>query len=239
MVSRRDALRAGGAALLAVVAGCASGADASPETTEPTSVGTTADSTSLGERVLAGEAVPASNVPDGSPVAVASPALHELVADAASADGRVDLLASREVEPETLALGQFEYLEFRGETYEPTATFTGFAGEATYDYSLVSANDNAGDGEVLDYESLNDSERAIADEMLENGSYDVGPHEERRDAARTFEPQSHLRVDGETYRIRVAVGDYGRHHMLRLDTADPDEDAQVVTVRTARPTRAG
>jgi hypothetical protein len=170
-------------------------------------------------------------VPDGATVAVAAPDLYQLVVDAASSEGRVDLVRRGNTDPDgTLVLGEFDRLEFRGEAYEPSASFAGFAGEASYQYSLVDVNDSEVDGEVTDYANLTDSERAIADAMLDNGSYSVGHHEERPSAAETFEAQSYLRVEDTTYRVQKAVGDYAAHHMLRLAPADTGGDARVVTV---------
>lgn len=253
MVSRRNLLRAGGAALLAAVAGCSSGASDDEATTRrPTDTATAGPQTDTATADTTGKpsdentteagprldltAVAASEVPDGATVGVAAPDLFRLVVDAASADGRVDF--GRSVQAQTgseLALGQFDVLEFRGETYEASSSFADFAEEAGYQYSLVEVDDSEVDGDVVEYGSLSDSERAIADAMLENGSYEVGHHEQLPAAAATFEAQSYLRTENATYRIQQVVGDHAAHHMLDLDAASPSEGAQVVTVADRTP----
>lgn len=253
MVSRREILHTGSAALLAAVAGCSSGASddgattrqptatttAGPET-EPATSDTTDDpadenTTETGPR-LDLTAVDASEVPDGASVGVAAPDLLQLVVDAASAEERVDF--GRSVQAQTgrhLALGEFAFLEFRDETYEASASYADFSQEASYQYSLVEAADGEVDGDVTDYASLNDSEQVIADAMLENGSYSVGHHEQRPAAVEPFEGNDYLRTENATYRVRQVVGDHAAHHMLDLDTASPAEDAQVVTVADRTP----
>lgn len=99
MVSRRNALRTAGAALLAAVAGCTGTpgdtttdeepGDPTDDTSDATADGTTDDST-YPRRILTGDEGSASAVPGGAAVAVAAPSLHQLVEDAASADGRVE-----------------------------------------------------------------------------------------------------------------------------------------------------
>jgi hypothetical protein len=244
MVSRRNALRAGGAALLAAVAGCSSGGSTDEPTTEQptdaTPVGTTSEptdenTTTPGPR-LDLTAVAASEVPAGATVGVAAPDLHQLVADAAGVEARVDF--ERSVQAQTgseLALGQFAFVEFRGETYEASSSFADFAEEAGYQYSLASVDDGEVDGDVVAYASLNDSERALADAMLENGSYEVGHHEQRPAAAKPFEAHEYLRTENATARIQQVVGDHAAHHMLDLDAANPPDDAQVVTVADRTP----
>lgn len=242
MVTRRNYLRTGGAALLAAVAGCTNGGTSSGDpTTRQTETRTTEGTTTASPKTtddwyLYATQVAPSDVPDGATVAVAAPDLYQLVVDAADSGGRVDLVRPGDTDSEeTLALGQFDHLAFRGETYEASATFAGFAEEASYQYSLVEANDSEADGDVTDYDDLNDSEQAFADEMLENGSYDVGHHEERPAAAEAFEAQRYLQVENTTYRVREVVGDHAGHHMLTLDPADTAEDAQVVTVADREP----
>ncbi|WP_232703410.1 hypothetical protein [Halobacterium wangiae] len=240
MVSRRNALRTGSAVLLAVVAGCASGGGSTGDTTQEPDT-TTEETTTAGPKTtvdlqLDATQVAPSEVPDGATVAVAAPDLSQLVVDAAESDGRVDLTRPGDTDPEeTLVLGQFDYVEFRDETYDATASFADFAEEASYQYSLVEATDSEADGDVLDYTDLTESERAVADEMLDNGSFAVGHHEERPAAVETFEGHSYLRADGTTHRVRKVVGDYAAHHMLRLDPANPDGDARVVTVVDREP----
>jgi len=244
MVSRRAVLRTGGSALLVAAAGCAGGDGRTTTTTTTTGTPSSAASTSTAtvegatadgplERLLTADRVSAAaSVPDGATVVVATPELHELVVAAASADGRVDYgELGRAHRDQTFALGAFEYLRFRGETYESTASFSGTGEESTTRFELESADDAPdGDDDVIEYGALNESEREIADEMLEHGSFTVGRHEDVPDAARTFTPGDYLRVDGRTYRVQVAIGDPPPHHMLTLDASDPGEDAQVVTV---------
>jgi hypothetical protein len=236
MVSRRRLLQTTGTAMLAAVTGCASSdGDAATESTEEPTTAATGDSTTEreGQRHLTGEQVAASDVPDGATVSVTTPELYSLVLDAASADGRVDLQSGGDADrDETLALGQFEYVEFRGETYEPTASFAAFAAEAAYKYKLEAVDDGEveEDDEVTSYDSLNDAERAAVDRLL-NGSVTIGHHEDRTaDDVRDVTGYEYVRVDGQTYRPQTTVGDYGPHHMLRLDAADPGEDAQVVRI---------
>lgn len=247
MLSRRAALRAGGAALLAALAGCMADSEDSPTTDEPTTgepteKSTTSeppDTTTPDGPTLSATVAEASEVASGATIAVSTSELYTLVANAASADGRVDLQGDGEASGEReLALGQFEYLQFRGETYEPTASYAGFAGEAGYEYSLHGVNESEVDDDVLEYASLNETERAVVDEILTNGSYYVGHHEEKPDTVDPIEQHQYLRAENETYRIRTLVGDYGPHYMLRLATAEPSESAQVVTVADREPPQA-
>ncbi|WP_232686942.1 hypothetical protein [Halobacterium zhouii] len=235
MPTRRAALRAGSAALLAVLAGCQAVGDGSPKTGGPTT-SEPAGTTTPDEPTLYATVVDASEVPDGSVVVPATLELHALVADAAAAEGRVDLQENWGVSgDEPLALGQFAYLRFRGETYEPNATYTHFAQEASYTYTAEQIPESEVGGDVLQYADLNESERAIVDEMLVNGSYDVGFHEALPAAARTFQLQSYLRVQNETYRVQAVVGDAAAHYTLDMDAASPGDDAQVVTVADRAP----
>lgn len=227
MPTRRALLRTGGAAALAALAGCQSVAAPFRDTT------TMPESSGAGEFRLDADPVDPGDVPDGATVGVASPDLHELVADAASADGRVDLHTSGLADgDEPLALGEFEYVEFDGETYEPTASFAGFAEEASYQYEALTADESEvdEDDEVVAYADLSADERAVADDLLDGGTYFVGYHEEKPAAVEPFDRANYLRADGDLYRIRVTVGDHAGHHMLRLDPAAPGDDAQVVTV---------
>jgi len=241
MTSRRRFLRAGGVALAAAVAGCSGGGEG-PETVETSTDGTTTDEPTTDEPTTdrstaqptpSLDSTPATpeDVPDGATVAVASPDLHQLVADAASADGRVDLTRTGDGPGRnaTLALGAFDYVRFRGETYAASTSFAGSYTEASYQYEAVAANESEVEGEPLRYADLNESERDIADAML-NGSFSVGHHESKPPAAETFETQQYLRTENEMFRVRVTVGDYAAHHMLTLDAADPGDGAQVVTV---------
>jgi hypothetical protein len=234
MVSRRRLLQSGGAALLAAVAGCTANDPDDPTTEGPTDGPTTdepTDTTAPDEPTLSATVVDASDVAAGSTVAVATPELHALVADAAAADGRVDLQDSWDGDTtEPLALGQFDYLRFDGETYHPNAAGTRFAQEASYSYSAEEIQESEVDGDVVEYADLNESERAVVDEMFANGSFDVGFHEERPDAVDALEPNDYLRVENKTYQITVVVGDSAPHYTLDLDAADPGENAQVVTV---------
>lgn len=248
MVSRRRLLQTGGAAVLAALAGCQADGDDSPTTKGPTNAptdddlaGTTPNTATPDEPTLSATVVEASEVESGSTVVVATSELHALVSNAATADGRVDLQGNWDVDgSDPLALGQFEFLEFRGEAYQPNGSYTGFAGEAGYEYSLHGVNESEVDGDVLEYASLNESERAAVDEMLANGSYNVGHHEEKPDAlgVGSIERHQYLRADNETYKIQTVVGDYAAHYMLRLDAANPGGDAQVVTVANREPPQA-
>ncbi|SEW14371.1 hypothetical protein [Halobacterium jilantaiense] len=226
MPSRRALLRTGGAAALAALAGCQSVSAPRRDATQPESSG-------AGEYRLDADAIAPARVADSATVGVASPDLHELVADAAERDGRVDLRSDGSADrDETLALGAFEYLRFDGSTYEPTASFAGFAEEASYRYEAVAVNDSEVDdgGDVAAYGDLTAAQQRVADELLGTGSYTVGHHEEKPEAVRVFDRTAFLRADGETYRVQAAIGDHGPHYMLTLDPADPSEGDQVVTV---------
>lgn len=238
MVSRRNVLRTGGMALCAAVAGCANAPGSTDDTTtddttDPGSNGTTEESTHP-RRILTGERVDAAAVPDGETVAVTAPYLHQLVEDAASADERVDLDAASSGpadRDETLALGQFEFLQFRGGNYEASTSFAGFAEEASYEYSLEPV-DGEVDGDVLEYgdADLNENERVVVEELLDSGSVFVGHHEGHPAGIEPVRRHQYVRANGETRRILVTIGDYASHHMLTLDDASPGKDAQVVTV---------
>jgi len=231
MPSRRALLRAGGAAALAALAGCQSVAAPFSETTDPTSAG-------AGQLRLDAEPVAPADVEDGATVGVASPDLYELVEDAAGSDGRVDLERYGTGVPDVpLALGEFAALKFAGETYEPTASVVGFAEEASYQYEALDADESEvdEDDEVVAYGDLTADQRAIADEILDGGTYFVGYHEEKPAAVEPFDGGDYLRANSEMYRIREVVGDRAAHHMLELDSANPGDDAQVVTVLDERP----
>ena len=230
MPSRRALLRAGGAVALAALAGCQSVADRFRHTSQPESSG-------AGEDRLDADRIAPTRVPDGSTVGLATTALHELVATAATADGRVDLRGHENADrEETLALGAFEYVRFDGETYESTASFAGFGEESTAEFSLLAVDDDeVDDADVTTYESLSDREQAVADDLLANGSLSVGRHERRPEGVGAVVGSEYFRADGQTYRTQVTVGDPPAHHMLTLDAADPDEDAQVVTVPDREP----
>lgn len=232
MPSRRALLRAGGAAALAALAGCLTAAPSARDTTDPTSAGAS-------EARLDAERIAPDEVPDGATVGLATADLHELVATAATADGRVDLRghgnADRE---EALALGAFEYVRFDGETYESTASFAGFGEESTAEFTLLAVDDEAvgDDADVTTYESLSEREQAVADDLLANGSISVGRHERRPEGIGAIVGSEYLRADGQVYRTQITVGDPPPHHMLALNPADPGEDAQVVTVFEQPPT---
>lgn len=232
MPSRRAVLRAGGAAALAALAGCQSVAAPFRDAT------TMPESSGAGEDRLDADRIAPDRVPDGSTVGLATADLHELVATAATADGRVDLRghgnADRE---ETLALGAFEYVRFDGETYESTGSFAGFGEESTAEFSLLAVDGDEvdGDADITTYESLSDRKQAVADDLLANGSLSVGRHERRPEGVGAVVGSEYFRADGQTYRTQVTVGDPPAHHMLTLDAADPGEDAQVVTVPGREP----
>jgi hypothetical protein len=226
MASRRALLRAGGAAALAALAGCLTSVPSADDTTDPTSAG-------AGVVRLDADPIAPAQVPDGATVGLATIDLHDLVAAAATADGRVDLRgygnARRE---ETLSLGAFEYVRFDGATYEATGSFAGFGEESTADFTLLAVDAEAAgdDADVTTYESLSEREQAVADDLLANGSIAVGPHERRPEGVGAIVANDFVRADGQTYRTQITVGDPPAHHMLTLDAADPGEDAQVVTV---------
>ncbi|SEW14388.1 hypothetical protein [Halobacterium jilantaiense] len=234
MVSRRRCLRAGGAAALAALAGCAggNGGDGERDAT---------DNASSGDGLrLTGEAVAPADVPDGATVAVSERDLHGLVADAATADGRVDLDrgGSGPGQDATLTLGAFPYVEFAGDTYEPTASFAPAGTETVYQYELAAVDDADAPergNDVLRYGDLADGERAFADRLLDDGTHTVGRHEQRPPGAEPFRPGRYLRTGDAAYRVRVSVGDVPAHHMLALDPADPGSDARVVTVADRAP----
>ncbi|MFB6073103.1 MAG: hypothetical protein ABEJ88_09060 [Halobacterium sp.] len=239
MPSRRSVLEAGGAAVLAAVAGCTGGGDSpgdettTESTTRTTTTRATTEPTTRTTPTLHLDGTPGEPeaVPDGATVAVAAPDLHQLVADAADAEGRVDLVRHDAVfRDATLALGRFDYVAFRGERYAASASFARFAEEAAYQYSLVEVAESEVDGDVLAYETLNESERAVADALLSSGEYDVGHHEAKPPGLAPFEQHQYFRKGDTTYRIRTVVGDVAAHHMLALEPADPGPDAQVVTV---------
>lgn len=235
MVSRRDVLRTGGAALAAALAGCQGPGDDPPTST--TTTPTTSDPPADSPRLEATEVAP-REVPDGEPVVVASETLHDLVVRASAADRRVDAPRDLRLDPEArLALGDFRYLRFRGETYAADASFAGYLQETTYQYEAVPVNGSAvEDGEpLLEYGALDDPERAVADAML-NDTYSVGVHEERPPSALTFESQSYLRAGNQTYRVRVVHGDTAAHHMLSLSPEPPQPDVAVPTIADRAPT---
>lgn len=228
MPTRRALLRDGaGAAVLAALAGCQSALPSSRNTT------TQPESSGASEDRLDADPVDPDAVADGATVGVASPDLHDLVADAAERDGRVDLRSDGSADrDETLALGEFEYVRFAGETYESTASFAGFGEESTAEFSLlaVDSDEVSTDAGVTTYESLSDREQAVADDLLANGSISVGRHERRPEGVGAVVGSEYFRAGGQTYRTQITVGDPPAHHMLALDAADPGDDAQVVTV---------
>lgn len=241
MVSRRRVLRTAGAATLAVVAGCSSSADDGPATTGRTDAGGTGQTTGdePAASILAAEQVTPSSLPDGATVGVAAPELHELVAKAASGDKRVDLEQSGNADSDvTLALGQFEYVEFRGEPYEPTASFARSESTQEFSLELVDGSEVDDDDEVVAYESLSDTEQATAD-RLRNESITVGPHEQGTpDGIGGVVAPDYLRVGNDTYQPHIVIGDLPPHHTLRMDAADPPSDAQVVVLADRRPALA-
>lgn len=160
--------------------------------------------------------------------------------DAAAASERVDYTAGIPAgSDESLVLGWFAYVEFRGETYDASSSFEGFAGEASYNYELADVNQSQVEADrVVEYANLTDAERDIADAMLENGSFDIGHHEQRPPATETFEGQHYLRTANETYQIRVMVSDYAHHHMLTLDAGEPTTNVAVVTIADRAPSQA-
>lgn len=231
MPTRRALLRAGGAAALAALAGCQTVADRFRDTT------TMPESSGAGEYRLDADTVAADDVPDGATVGVASPDLHELVADAASTDGGVDLEPHESGAPDvTLAFGRFEYVEFTGETYEPAASVA--SDESVQEFELAWVDDDkvGDDADVASAESLSDAERAAADQMLEDGPITVGRHEAGvPEGVGGVVARDYVRVDGDTYEPRVTIGDPPPHHMLALNAADPGDDAQVVAVTDEPP----
>lgn len=231
MPSRRALLRAGGAAALAVLAGCQSSRPTAFETTDPTSAG-------AGEYRLDADRIAPNRVPDASTVGLATTDLHELVVEAAESDGRVDFQTTGAADgDETLAVGEFEYVRFDGETYEATESFARFGEESTAEFTLLAVDDEAvgDDADVTTYESLSKREQAVADDLLANGSISVGRHERRPEGVGAVVGSEFFRADDQTYRTQITVGDPPAHHMLTLDLADPGDDAQIVTVPDQEP----
>lgn len=240
MPSRRSALRAGGAALVAALAGCLDDGSAGPTELPPTDATPSdtptdappTDGTPTDTRLVATRVAP-SAVPAGATVAPATDTLLETVRAAATTDGRVDHASDGPADPEeTLAVGLFEAVRFRGETYDPATEFVPFAGEASYEYTTerVPESEVGSDDAVVRYADLAADERAIADQLVSGDAYGVGLHEDKPDALGVFDAHSHLRTDSGTYAIRTVVGDSAAHHVLRLDPEQPEPGVRVVTL---------
>jgi hypothetical protein len=246
MPSRRSLLSTAGAAALVALAGCQSGDNETTTSTDSTATTTTSTATTETTTTPSGTyldtspvAEPARVVPHQEPVVVASQLLYDLAVEAAASEQRVDAPMDIDLDREQrLALGDFRYVQFQGETYEPAASFAAAYSEASYQYEGVPVNQSEveADATVVEYSALNGSERAIADAML-NDSYSVGLHESRPAAAESFEPQSYLRAGNETYRVRVVVGDAAAHHMLTLTAsgAGPQVAVPVLADRAPEP----
>lgn len=248
MPSRRSVLHLLGTGLVVASGGCASigvpvgpehdestTSDAAPDvsTSESNEQTTTpeSDEHTTSDPVLSATEVYPGDVPDDSTLVPVSPRLLDLVSTAAASDGRVDLAPTGGAySDDPLVVGAFDAVEFRGKTYRPTTKFAYFAQESNYQYSLEAVNESEFDGDTITYANLSAGEQTVVDEMLENGSFDVGYHEEHPDAGWNLREYDGLEIEGETYRLLVMVGDMATHHMLRLDPTTPDEDDQVVTI---------
>lgn len=229
MPSRRALLRTGAFGLTAALGGCLFGGDDGTPTHNRTT-----RLTAEPETMRQLQRVDPVAVPDEATAVPATERVRTLVSDAAATDGRVDYLpeGGPADEDDPLVFDAFDRLRFRGETYDPASSYAGFAQEATFTLEASeSAESRVGsDDEVVDYGGLNDSERAIADRLLGDGSYSTGGHEEVPDAFFTFRSAGFLRTDDAVYRLRTIVGDNMGHHMLTLRPADAGPDSTVVTV---------
>ncbi|MFC4405279.1 hypothetical protein [Haloarchaeobius iranensis] len=110
-------------------------------------------------------------VPDDATAVLGNERVRTLVSDAVATDGRVDYLPEDGPvdEDARLVFGAFDRIRFRGETYDPTSSYAGFAEEATYVVEAVAATESETTGEVLVYGNLTDGERDIADELVVEG----------------------------------------------------------------------
>ncbi|WP_256295891.1 hypothetical protein [Haloarchaeobius salinus] len=236
MPSRRALLRTGALGLTAALGGCLFGGDADDGDDEtPTQTPTTAPTTQLTaepDPVQRLQRVDPPAVPDDATAVLANERVRTLVSDAAATDGRVDYLPEDGPveEDDRLVFDAFDRIRFRGETYNPTSSYAGFAQEATYVVEATETTEREASGEVLDSANLTDAEREIADRLLAAGSYTAGGHEEVPDAFHTFETADYLRTDDTVYRLQGLVGDNIGHHMLTLRDADAGPDVTVVTV---------
>lgn len=194
-------------------------------TTEPD------EATQQDQLVLDATRINPQDVPTSLTLVPLSPRLLDLVSRAAASDKRVDLTPTGgSYDDDPLVLGSFDAFEFRGETYEPTTDFASFAQEATYRYRLKPVNESDVDGDITSYTHLPRDEQRVADQILENGSFDVGHHENHPAAAWRLREYDALRVENETYRILVEVGDRAIHHTLRLDPTTPNDATAGVTI---------
>jgi hypothetical protein len=241
MPSRRALLRTGGLGLTAALGGCLFGGDSddgdrTPATTTP--VRTTTQLTAEPDEQPRLRAVERTAVPDDATAVLANERVRTLVSDAAATDGRVDYLPDEGPvdEDDRLVFDAFDRIRYRGETYNPTSSYAGFAEEATYQVDVIetaeAGTDDGVDSDagIVVYADLTDAEREIADQLLAEGSSSAGGHEEIPDAFFTFRSADALRVDDTLYRLRTLVGDNIGHHMLTLRAADAAPDSTVVTV---------
>lgn len=250
MPSRRSLLGLIGSGLAGSLAGCSALSDGAPNasrdaasTTSPSNESTTTssddgssttepdESTQQDQLVVDATRIDPDEVSHGLTLVPLSPRLLDLVSRAATSDKRVDLTPSGgSYDDDPLVIGAFDAIEFQGETYEPATDFAYFAQEATYRYRLEPVNESEVDETITSYRDLPRDEQRVADQILEEGSFDVGHHEDHPDAAWRFREYDALRVDNETYQILVEVGDMATHHMLRLDPTTPDDADRVVEI---------
>lgn len=250
MPSRRSLLGLLGSGLTGSLAGCSAFGDGPAEASRDTggtasqpdeSTTTSSDdgstttepdeSTQQDQLVLDATRIDPGEVSHGLTLVPISPRLLDLVSRAATSDRRVDLTPTGgSYDDDPLVLGSFDALEFRGETYEPATDFAYFAQEATYRYRLEPVDESEFDGTITSYTDLPRDEQRVADQILEEGSFDVGHHEDHPDAAWRLREYDALRVENETYQILVEVGDMATHHMLRLDPTTPDDTDRVVEI---------
>lgn len=238
MPSRRALLRTGGPGLTAALGGCLFGGDSDDgddqQTPTQSPSSPTTRLTAEPERVQQLQRVEPEAVPDGVTAVLATERLQTLVQDAASAAGRVDYLPEDGPadEDDPLVFDAFDRIRFRGETYDPTSSYAGFAQEPSYVYWAEPLEDGPQEGGALvDYAELSDAEREIADQLIAGEQYTVDGHEEKPDAALVFERNEYLGTEDAVYRVTVAHGDNAAHHMLALRSAEAGQNSTVVTVR--------
>ncbi|MFD1646747.1 hypothetical protein [Haloarchaeobius litoreus] len=239
MPSRRALLRTGGLGLTAALGGCLFGGDSddddedqTPATTTPNR--TTTRLTAEPEPVQELQRVDPVAVPDDATAVLANERVRTLVSDAVTTDGRVDYLPEDGPvdEDDRLVFDAFDRIRFRGETYDPTSSYAGFAQEPSYAYWAEPLEDGIQEGGALvDYAELSDAEREIADRLIAGEQYTVDGHEEKPDAALVFERNEYLGTEDTVYRITVAHGDNVGHHMLSLRAADVGQNSTLVRLQ--------
>ncbi|WP_440988264.1 hypothetical protein [Haloarchaeobius baliensis] len=235
MPSRRALLSTTGLGLTAALGGCLFGGgsdDSDDQTPATTPNRTTTRITAEPEPVQQLQRVDPVAVPDDATAVLANEDVRTLVSDAAATDGRVDYLPEDGPvdEDDRLVFGAFDRVQFRGETYDPTSSYAGFAQEAEYVVEATGTTESEASGEVVVYGELTDAERGIADTLLAEGSSTAGGHEEVPEAFFTFRSADYLRTDDAVYSLSTLVGDNVGHHMLTLRPADVGQNSTLVTV---------